>query len=365
MIQNRIVLVAGGTGGHVFPACALGEELLSRGYNVSVFTDARGAKYTWNTKFDLHEIPSMYLRKSPIQLLKGIFNLIIGFFKARKLLRHLKPLAVVGFGGYTTLTPMMAAHFGSIPTMIHQSDALLGKANRILARYMNRIATSFPFTKRMDKSLKSKTVVTGLPLRKEIKPAPYKEPKDKMHVLITGGSQGAKFFGDIMPQAVSRLSPEHQARLVIAHQCRPEYLDEVRSQYGKTKCNFELQSFFKNMQDRYAKAHLIISRSGSSSVLEAATVGRPALFIPYPYAADDHQTANAQEAVSTGGALLIQQKDLTADQLAETLENFLDDPAALSQAAEKISKVVVPHGQKNLALALEELVNHQIKDIAA
>lgn len=365
MKQESIVLVAGGTGGHVFPACALGEELLSRGYSVSVFTDARGAKYAWNSQFDIQEIPSMYLGKSPIQYFKATLSLINGFFKARKCLRYLKPSAAIGFGGYATLTPMLAAHFESIPTMIHQSDALLGKANRILARYMNRIATSFPFTQRMNKSLKQKTIVTGLPLRKEIKAAPYKEPKDKLHILITGGSQGAKFLGDIAPQTINRLSPEYQARLVIAHQCRPEYLDEVHSEYEKTKCEFELASFFNDMQDRYSRAHLIISRSGASSVLEAATVGRPALFIPYPYAADDHQTANAQEAVSTGGAILLQQKDLSADRLAETLKNFLDDPAALSQAAEKIRKVAIPHGEQNLTFALEELINHQTKDIAA
>lgn len=349
----------------MFPACALGEELLSRGYSVSIFTDARGAKYDWNPKFDLHKIPSMYLRRSPIQLINGFFNLISGFFKARRLLRSLKPSAAVGFGGYATLTPMIAAHFESIPTMIHQSDALLGKANRILARYVDRIATSFPFTQRMNKSLKQKTVVTGLPLRKEIKAAPFKQPKDKLHILITGGSQGAKFLGDLVPQTIGRLSPEYQTRLVIAHQCRPEYLEDVHSEYEKTKCEFELASFFNDMQDRYTNAHLIISRSGASSVLEAATVGRPALFIPYPYAADDHQTANAQEAASTGGALLIQQKDLSTDRLAQTLESFLDDPAALSQAAEKIRKVLIPNGEQNLALALEKLINHQTKDIAA
>lgn len=350
--------MAGGTGGHIFPAFAVGQELLKSDYEVHVFTDKRGESYKWDPEFNIHVISSSQMRDSLLNMLKGITGLLSGFFQARRKLNDLQAAAVVGFGGYATLAPVFAAYSQRIPTIIHQGDALLGRVNRLLAPFVNVIATSFQYTSKITAKQAEKVSPTGLPMRQGIKSQAYKAPKSNLNLLVIGGSQGAKFFGDILPKAVGKLPDNLQSKLHITHQCRPESINDVEKQYKKTKAQVNLSQFFSDMGDLYKQAHLLISRAGASSVMEIATVGRPAIFVPYPFATDDHQTANANAAVRVGGAWCYQQKDLTAEKLADHLKHLLEEPQLLEDAAQKISQIIIPNGEKELVKVIEQLVQH-------
>lgn len=352
--KKCVVLAAGGTGGHVFPAEALAQELAAQGVDVVLFTDGRGQSHSANVH-NIIEIPAAQLQGSLAQKLKGGIELLQGIKVAYSHLRRLKPYAVVGFGGYASFPTLIAGVILRLPLFLHQADAYLGRANRRLAPFARRLATSFPHVENIPSACQKRVSFTGLPLRSEIKPSPYisSENSSPFHLLVTGGSQGARVFGEIIPQAVSFLDPTLQKRLHIHQQCRAESLEFTKALYDKTKAKVELLPFLEQMGERYKKAHLIISRAGASSVGEAALVGRPAIFVPYPYAMDDHQYYNAQQAVSVKGGWMLREKDFTSESLATFLSNLIISPWKLSQAAANIRKLAVP----NAALRLANLVN--------
>jgi UDP-N-acetylglucosamine--N-acetylmuramyl-(pentapeptide) pyrophosphoryl-undecaprenol N-acetylglucosamine transferase len=359
-VEKRIVLAAGGTGGHVFPAQALADELASQGYKVFLLTDGRGYHFQV-LSISMISIPAGHLHGSLGGKIRGSVKLLAGFGAALYHLRRIKPQGVVGFGGYASFPTMMAAATLRLPTLIHQADAYFGRANRGLAPFMTHLATSFPHVENIPLSCQKKVSFVGLPVRKEIQPSPYEPSLEKapFHILVTGGSQGAKIFGEIIPRAVQLLTPELQQRLHIVQQCRAESLDTTRMLYAQTLAHVELAPFLHNMGDHYRKAHLVISRAGASSVVETALSGRPALFIPYPYAMDNHQFYNAQQAVKAKGGWLIQEKELTSEGLASFLSEVMSSHWKLMQTAANIRTIVIPDAAARLANLVKVIVSEE------
>lgn len=332
--KKRIVLATGGTGGHVFPAQALANELAEQHYEVFIFTDGRGQAFS-DSSLPVVKIPSSQVKGNQIErvggYLKILFGLVLAFFQ----LLRLRPKVVVGFGGYASFPTMLAAAILRIPTIGHQADAFFGRTNRFLARWMTRIATSFPHVENIPPAYRDKVIFTGLPVRADIKPAPYvsSEKLNPFYLLVTGGSQGARVFSEIIPQAVHLLDPTLQKRLYITQQCRPESIEITKALYERTKARVQLFPFIEKMGEQYKKAHLIISRAGASSVTETSIVGRPALFVPYPYAMDDHQFYNAKQAVNVKGGWLMREKDFSSKVLAKYLSDVMTSSWKLNEAA--------------------------------
>lgn len=350
MSEKRIVLAAGGTGGHVFPAQSLAHELIAQGHKVIIFTDGRGHQFQ-DPSILMINIPAGQLHGSLKKKLKGGFQLTHGVASALYQLRRLRPHGVVGFGGYASFPTIIAAGILRLPTIVHQADAYFGRTNRVLAPFVTRIATSFPHVENIPTSCQNKVIFTGLPVRPDIQPAPYipSEGDAPFHLLVTGGSQGAKSFGEVIPAAIQLLPPEIQKRLRITQQCRAESLEQTRELYAQTEAQVELMPFLDQMGMRYKQAHFIISRSGASSVVEAALVGRPALFIPYPYAMDNHQYYNAQQAVNVGGGWLTEENGFNCNTLTPFLLNLITSHWKLIEAAANIRAIAIPDASKRLA----------------
>lgn len=359
----HIVLAAGGTGGHIFPAEALCEELTACGCKVSLLTDNRFADYSAGSmKGILGQIPIYPIRagtmgRNIVQRATGAVNLGLGIWQASKLLKKLKPKVVVGFGGYPSFPTMMAATNLHLPTIIHEQNALLGKANRVLAGRVQCIATSFPTTGLMRRENEHKVRVVGNPVRSAIRvlhEVPYPELTDDglMRVLVMGGSQGANVFSHVVPKAVAILPESLRSRLRIDQQTRAEDMQATRAAYQEMGINADLATFFTDVPARLASAHLVISRSGASTIAELCCAGRPSILVPYPTAADDHQTANANAVEEAGGAWLMPQEGFTNEALAARLEAFLNLPASLSKAAAAAHAI----GREKAASDLADLV---------
>jgi UDP-N-acetylglucosamine--N-acetylmuramyl-(pentapeptide) pyrophosphoryl-undecaprenol N-acetylglucosamine transferase len=356
---NPIVLVTGGTGGHVFPAEALAGELRAQGHTLALLTDNRGAAWTGA----LDDIATHAIRAGRVtgvalsQRLKGMVDLALGGLQSRKLLRRLAPSVVIGFGGYTTVPAIMAAASLRLPTIIHEQNALLGRANRLLAPRAAAIATSFPETRRLRDEDRHKVVHTGNPVRaqvQELRARPYVEPGrgGEIHLLVTGGSQGARLFSKIVPNSLARLADDTRRRIRLSQQCRPEDLDEVRAAYQHMDLKAEVAPFFDDLARRLDQAHLVVCRAGASTIAELTTAGRPSILVPYAHAADDHQTYNAQAVADGGGAELIAEAHFTPEILAARLKLMVAQPGTLDAMAAAARDA----GQKDAAGNLARLV---------
>jgi len=335
-----ILLAAGGTGGHLFPAEALGVELMKRGFRVRLATDARALRYSGLFSRDtIDVVPSETLRgRNPISLARTAFTLAAGMAIAVRLLRKLKPAAVVGFGGYPTLPPLIAARLLGIPGIIHDANAVLGRANRFLSSRVSAIATSLPGVLDRDPELASKTTTVGTPMRPAILAAAavkYAGPETSgpFRLLVTGGSQGARVMADIVPPAIEKLEPSLWSRLALTQQVREEDMTRVRAVYDRLKINAELAPFFTDLPARLAANHLVVSRSGAGTVAELAAIGRPSILVPLPGAIDQDQFANAGVLSEAGGALRILQSEFTPDRLAAEISALAADPAKLAGMA--------------------------------
>jgi UDP-N-acetylglucosamine--N-acetylmuramyl-(pentapeptide) pyrophosphoryl-undecaprenol N-acetylglucosamine transferase len=335
-----ILLAAGGTGGHLFPAEALGVELMKRGMAVRLATDARALRYSGLfTRQMIDVVPSETVRgRSPLSLARTGIMLAAGTMGALDLMRRLKPKAVVGFGGYPTLPPLLAARLFRIPSVIHDSNAVLGRANRFLSRGATAIATSLPGVLDRDPALAAKTVTTGTPMRPAILSAaavPFatSEPDGPLRLLVVGGSQGARVMSDIVPPAIEQLEPVLWSRLRLVQQVRDEDLARVRAVYDRFKLDAELAPFFADLPARLASSHLVISRSGAGTVAELGAVGRPSILVPLPGSIDQDQFANAGVLAQAGGAIRIAQQDFTPDRLAAEISSLAAEPARLSAMA--------------------------------
>jgi UDP-N-acetylglucosamine--N-acetylmuramyl-(pentapeptide) pyrophosphoryl-undecaprenol N-acetylglucosamine transferase len=335
-----VVLAAGGTGGHVFPAEALASELLGRGYRLALVTDRRGAVFGGTLgQLETHRIQAGGIAgRGPLARLRAVVDLGLGVMQARALLGRLRPAVAVGFGGYASVPGMVAAALAGIPTVIHEQNAVLGRANRLLAARVGRIAISFPEVTHVDPRLVSHLVHTGMPVRPQIAalrdtPYPSVEADGPLRLLVLGGSQGARVLSEVVPAALLALPEALRARLHVAQQCRPEDLEAVRAAYEGSGVSVTLEPFFADVPERLAAAHLVIARAGASTVAELTALGRPAILIPYPHAIDDHQTANAQAIEEHGGAWLMPQDGFTAETLALRLGQLFAAPETLGRAA--------------------------------
>lgn len=353
--ENPILLAAGGTGGHVFPAEALAAELLRRSHRVGLVTDTRGKGFGQNLpELPLYRIPAgTPSGRSLLGKLMSVFEIGHGVVSALTLLGLTRPVAVVGFGGYPALPLLLAARIRKIPIVVHEQNAVLGRVNRLVARFAARIATSFPATHFLPEN--AAVTVTGNPVRPAILAAadvPYTVPDQTLRLLVMGGSQGARVLSDSVPAALASLSPEMKKRLRVVQQCRAEDLERVRTAYAAAGIQAETNTFFSDVAQRLAVAHLVVSRSGASSTAEIAVIGRPSLLVPYAHAMDDHQTANAQALAHAGGAEVIAQDKFTPERVAMAFNDLLADPAHLADMAAHARSV----GRPLAAQALADLV---------
>ncbi|MFD0987741.1 undecaprenyldiphospho-muramoylpentapeptide beta-N-acetylglucosaminyltransferase [Methyloligella solikamskensis] len=360
--ERPILLAAGGTGGHLFPAAALAEELKTRGYPVELATDLRTEKYAIDFPARaIHQLPSATLRsRNPFGIAKTFATLGIGYFEGLAMLRRVNPLAVIGFGGYPTLPPVIAARTLGIPTAVHEQNAVMGRANRLLSKITSRVALTVSPTKKMSEDAVAKSTVTGTPVRSAVlayRDQPYDPPtKDgRLLLLIFGGSQGAHFFSEVFPAALPLLPEAMRDRLTIVQQTREEDMEATRAAYEKAGIAVHLAPFFRDLPERIANAHLVCSRSGASTVNEMMAIGRPAIFVPLPHALDNDQFENATRLAEKGGGWCFPQSELTPERLAAELESLFDDPDRLAAAAATAHEAAMVDAVTRLADFAEEL----------
>jgi UDP-N-acetylglucosamine--N-acetylmuramyl-(pentapeptide) pyrophosphoryl-undecaprenol N-acetylglucosamine transferase len=344
MTKGIILLAAGGTGGHVFPAEALAYKLKERGYSVHLVTDRRAERYAGKFPADeIHVVPSATIgSKNPIKVARSLWTLWTGMRAARKLIRNIRPLCVVGFGGYPTVPPLLAATRMGVPTMIHEQNAVIGRANKALAGRVQAIAGGF--LPEDGGAFAEKTVTTGNPVRPAVIEAakiPYVPSglDDPFNLVVFGGSQGAQYFSKAIPTAVSLLEDALRKRLRITQQVRPEDMETVQNCVVHLEMGADIAPFFNDMAERIGAAHLVICRSGASTVSEISVIGRPAILVPYPYALDHDQAANAASLAAAGGAKVIAQSELSAEKLSTILRGAMTHPDKLAAmaAAAKLS----------------------------
>ena len=357
-----VVIAAGGTGGHLFPAEALAQELARRGRPIVLITDTRGKAFT--DSFPAHETigvsAATFAGKGIGGRISAVGAILRGVGEARRELKRLKPQAVVGFGGYPAFPAMAAAILERVPCCIHEQNAVLGRVNRFIAPMATVIASSFPVLHALPKRAAARVVVTGNPVRDAViarAGAPYPVPGHlgPLQLLVFGGSQGAKVFSELVPEAVAKLDPHLRARLNVVQQARPDDKAAVEDAYAKAGIAAEVAPFFKDLPERMARAHLVISRGGAGTVCELAAIGRPALIVPLPSAMDDHQTVNASFLAQVGAAIAVSQKTLTAASLAGQLADLFEHPEKLIAAAEAARRLGRPDATRALADVVENL----------
>ena len=333
-----VLLAAGGTGGHLFPAEALAVVLAKRGLTIELATDHRAAHFKFPARA-VHLIPSATLRgRNPIALARTLMLLALGTAKAWALIGRIRPGVVVGFGGYPTVPPLWAASLRGVPTVLHEQNSIMGRANRLLAPRVTAIATGFRALANLDPRVQAKISFTGNPVRPQVIDAARTtyaapEPGGKLHLLVFGGSQGAHVMSEIVPAAIGLMSADLRARLAVVQQARAEDLDAVRAVYSKLGVNAECAPFFAELPARLAAAHLVISRSGASTVAELSAIGRPAILVPLPNALDQDQFANAGVLEAAGGAIRIAQRDFTPERLATEIMALAADSERLARMA--------------------------------
>lgn len=337
-MTGAVVLAAGGTGGHLFPAEALARLLVDRGKAVHLMTDRRADAFAAAVPgVAVSQIRAGRLGRNPIHTAYGLAEMALGLVQARRHLRQIMPDAVVGFGGYPSVPTMLAAAQLGYPTVIHEQNAVLGRANRLLSGRAKVIATAFPKTSGIRTGDQTRIVMTGNPVRPAIRDgaAPYAAPSpgQPMELLIIGGSQGAHVFSEIVPAALAMLPAEIRARLRVSQQARPEDRADVIARYEQLGVAAEIESFFTDVPARLTRAHLVICRAGASTVAELAATGRPAILVPYPYAADDHQSVNARAVADAGAGWVIGQDVLSAPLLAYRLGELFGGSPELANAA--------------------------------
>ncbi len=359
--MRTVVLSAGGTGGHLFPAQALAEELVRRGATIVVMTDGRGANFT--RAFPgaaIETVPAATFADKGFALrILAAIEIAIGVIAASLKLARIKPVAVIGFGGYPSLPVMLAASFARLPTAILEQNTVLGRVNRLVANRVRVVAAAFPIVRFAPRDA-SKIVMTGNPVRPEVLEAantPYEAPtiEGPLHVLIFGGSQGARALSEIVPQAIALLSNDVRARLNVVQQCRAEDLEKARAVYANAKIPAELAAFFTDLPARIAAAHLVIARSGAGTLAELAAIGRPAILIPLPAATDDHQTPNADVFANAGAGWRVPQEQLTPQFLAAMLEQAFALPEDLAKRAAAARGLARPDAAARLADVVEGL----------
>jgi UDP-N-acetylglucosamine--N-acetylmuramyl-(pentapeptide) pyrophosphoryl-undecaprenol N-acetylglucosamine transferase len=357
--MSHFVLAAGGTGGHMMPAHALAEELIRRGHRVALVTDERGTRFPGLFEdVQTHVLPAGRLGGGPLGYLRAARSIWAGRAMALRLFGTFRPAAVMGFGGYPALPSLLAARSAKVPTAVHEQNAVLGRVNRLVASRVDAVATAYPDVQRVPGNANVRLV--GNPVREEVlslrdQPYPALDPDGVFRVLVTGGSQGATILSDVVPEGLGMLPPIFRTRLQVTHQARAEDIDRVRARYAELGIPAELATYLPDLPARLGTSHLVIGRSGASTVAELAAAGRPAILVPFAAATDDHQTYNARELVEAGGARSIPQSQFTPVELAKQMQKLGLDPQALENAARRARSCGRPNAVRDLADLIEEI----------
>lgn len=354
------VVAAGGTGGHMFPAEALARELIERGWRVVLATDSRGDQYA-------HAFPAekrialnaaTYKQGDPIGMVRAGVKIAQGVLQARTAFKRIDPAVVVGFGGYPSVPALLAARQQKRPTVIHEQNAVLGRSNRALAAKVSAVACAFPILEKASATVKAKVEVVGNPVRPDIRALydrPYQAPTDRIRLLVTGGSQGARLLSETVPAAIAQLAEPIRNRLKVDQQTRQESLDTARGIYADAAVDAQVAPFFREMAQRLEQAHLVIGRSGASTCCELAVAGLPSVLVPLKIAADDHQRFNAKLLADAGASEILSEDELTVESLANLLQRLLSDPEGLVRRAAAARSVAVPDAAQKLADLVERV----------
>lgn len=368
--RRPIVLATGGTGGHVFPAEALAEELASRGWPLALVTDGRARR--WGRALESHPIHTIAAASpsgSALSKLVGIGRLALGLLQAVRLMGRIRPAAVVGFGGYAAAPTVLAAQLCGFPTVLHEQNAVFGRSNRLVGARAKRIAVSFARVARIDDG-DPRVANIGNPVREAVRvigERPYEAPMadGPIRLLVTGGSQGAASFGEVVPAAVAALPPDLRRRFVVVQQCRQEDLAKAHAVYAPLGVRAELAPFFADLPAKLAEAHVLVARAGASTVAELTAAGRPAVLVPYPFAAEDHQRANAAALELGDAAILLPHERFTVEALANHLHALAGDPARLAAMAAAARALGKPDAARRLADLVVAVVAPQPAPTAA
>lgn len=367
--SRHYVLAAGGTGGHLIPAFALAVELERRGHHVALVTDERGSRLPGKpSSLVAHVLPAGRIGKNPLHWPRGMAAILEGRRMALRLFESFQPSAVIGFGGYPAFPALWAATGAGIPSVIHEQNAVVGRVNRFLAGRVDAIATSYREVERLQHKHIDKVHLVGNPVRAEVlalrdQPFPTFTADGLLRVLVTGGSQGAGILSQVVPDGLAMLPTALRSRLQVTQQCRPEDIDAVRQRYASHGIPAELGTYFENMAERLADAHLFIGRAGASTVAELTAVGRPAILVPLPIATDDHQAVNTREICAAGGARMIRQERFTAPELAKQIQAIAMNPETLATAAHAAWNCGYPNAVSDLADLVEGFGGAPLMDV--
>jgi UDP-N-acetylglucosamine--N-acetylmuramyl-(pentapeptide) pyrophosphoryl-undecaprenol N-acetylglucosamine transferase len=359
-----VLIAAGGTGGHLFPAEALAIALGARGWRVHLATDHRVEAYGQDFPAEaIHIIPSATISRAPLAALRALYSLGRGVMTARRVVGRIAPDAAIGFGGYPTVPPLVAAATKHVPTIVHEQNAVLGRANRFLSRRASAIAASLA-TVEGASHLGARVVETGNPVRPAVRAAASidynaRQADEGMALLVFGGSQGARFMSDLVPPALALMPHSARKKIKVTQQCRPEDMARVVEAYREIDVAAELEPFFRDMPERIARSHLVVSRAGASTVAELAVIGRPAIMVPLPNALDQDQKENAKVLAAAGGGWMVEQKDMTPERLANDLTEMIADPNRLTAAAKAAKSMGRPDAVERLADLVERVAARQ------
>ncbi|MDR7061867.1 MULTISPECIES: undecaprenyldiphospho-muramoylpentapeptide beta-N-acetylglucosaminyltransferase [unclassified Sphingopyxis] len=366
---RHFLLAAGGTGGHMLPAYALAGELISRGHRVALVSDDRGLKIPGApAEMETHVLPAGRVSGGPVGWLKAAFAIRKGRRMAIELIREFDPAVVVGFGGYPSLPSLLAAGAMRRPRVLHEQNAVLGRVNRMMAPRVDAVAVAYHNIQRYPEGHELKKHITGNPVRDEIiaiREEGYPPlPEDGIvRLLVVGGSLGATVLSEVVPAAIAMLPPALLSRLQVVQQCREADLETVRAKYAELGVAAECAPYIADFPERLRWAHMVIARAGASTVAELACAGRPAIFVPYPHAMDDHQTYNVVDLVEAGGAIAFQQPDFTPAEVAKHIQRMALEPGALEAAAERAASCGLPDATRDLADLVESLVAPPMMDV--
>jgi UDP-N-acetylglucosamine--N-acetylmuramyl-(pentapeptide) pyrophosphoryl-undecaprenol N-acetylglucosamine transferase len=364
--KRNVVIATGGSGGHIFPARAFAHFIKSQGYNPIILTDMNYLKYiNKNDPIKYYIVQSGKNLKNP----KAIINIIFGVSQALWHLLFLKPVAVVGFGGYASIPTLISSIVLRKKMILHEQNSYLGRVNNIFLKFAKVIATSYREFYGIKFKYMNKIKFVGVPVREEIKKlakSKYKFPNfnknEKFNILILGGSGGSKFFSEELVNAITDISDEKAKKLNIMQQCRSENVKEVKEKYKNANIQNEVHGFFSDINKKIEDAHLIIARAGASSLAEFAIAGKPVILIPFPFAINDHQMKNAKAFESRGGVVIVNQKEFKQKEFTKSLISFIDKPEKLEKIADNLRKYSVLDAEKELFKVLEEIINAQNKN---
>ncbi len=354
------MIAAGGTGGHLFPAEALARALIARGWRIVLATDDRVSSLSH--AFPAEEIVTLeaatFKGRNPVDLARAGGTILRGVGQGRAALARIRPDVVVGFGGYPSLPALIAAISQGRRTVIHEQNAVSGRANRLIAPYVTEIACAFDALGKASAKSQARKIVVGNPVRPEIRALAdlaYQPPEDggEIRLLITGGSQGARLLSELLPAAIAKLPEALRARLSVEQQTRPESIDIARSIYADAGVKAEIAPFFRDMAGRLARAHLVIGRSGASTVSEVAVAGRPSILIPLGVSLDDDQGQNAKVLEDAGAAQVARENALTQPMMTTALQTLLGNPKRLAKMARAARGVARPDAAERLADLVE------------